>query len=178
MKHFFKIFEWNTGFEFLQSMVPSIKLKMTLSTVFTGGVFGALSEAMGVQGTTVIAICVAMFAELVSGMYASIKRGENIRSGKFARFVVKAFVWLLMIFVVNAFCKEFAANKAPVLDTIMTWVRTAFLMTCFLEYMISINENMESITGKKSLFIKLLKEKVNTFITGEKETPDKADQID
>ena len=163
MKHFFKIFEWANGYEFLQSLMPSIKLQITTPLLFIGGFFGILSDMMGIQMNTIVAIFVALFAELLSGIYASLKRGEHIRSGKFGRFVVKAFVWLMSIFFVNAFCKEFASLENDVIKAIMVWVRSAFLMTCFFEYMVSINENMESITGKKSMFIKVLKEKVNQF---------------
>ncbi|MFC4262467.1 phage holin family protein [Ferruginibacter yonginensis] len=176
MKHLLKIFEWNTTFDFLQSLLPSIKLQITIPLLFTGSFLGVVSDLMGVKINTVLAICVALFAELVSGVYASIKRGENIRSGKFGRFVVKAFVWLLSIFIVNAFCKEFSSDVNPLTSEVMQWVRSAFLMTCFLEYMISINENMESITGKKSVFIKIFKQKLTDLITGASKIKD-ADTI-
>ncbi len=177
MKEFFKIFEWNTATDFLNSLIPSIKLQVTVPLLSLGSVMGLISAIMGVQADTVFAICVALFAELISGIYASVKRGDRIRSGKFGRFVVKACVWLMCVYIVNAFCKEFAANKSEVMDVLMKWVRSAFLMTCFLEYMISINENMESITGRKSIFIRLLKEKINFFITG-KDTKDKDSDAD
>ncbi len=165
MKTFFKIFEWAGAVAFLQSLLPSIKLKITIPLLFMSSILGVVTDLMGVKIQTLAAICVALLAELVSGIYASIKRGEHIRSGKFGRFVVKAFVWLLSIFIVNAFCKEFEVDNG-IADYVMTWVRSAFLMTCFLEYMISINENMESITGKKSFFIKLFTDKIKGLIKG------------
>jgi uncharacterized membrane protein SirB2 len=172
MKHIFKIFEWETSFDFVHSLFPSIKLNITIPLLFTGGFLSLVTEMMGVKVQTLVAICIALLAELVSGIYASIKRGERIRSAKFGRFVVKAFVWLASIFIVNAFCKEFAEDKTAMASGLMTWVRSAFLLTCFMEYMISINENMESIFGGKSIFIRILKEKITNLITGSKSLPD------
>jgi hypothetical protein len=180
MKTFFKIFEWSGAVAFLQSLLPSIKLKITIPLLFASGLLGMVTDLMGVKIQTLAAICVALLAELVSGIYASIKRGEHIRSGKFGRFVVKAFVWLLSIFIVNAFCKEFSQDATSLAAPVMVWVRSAFLMTCFLEYMISINENMESITGKKSFFIKLFTDKIKGLIKGStddlKQTTDNGQQ--
>ena len=164
MQYFLKIFEWKTALAFMQSLLPSIKLNITLPIVLTSTVIAIVSELMGVQFQTIVAIFVALFAELVTGVYASIKRGESIRSGKFGRFVVKAFVWLLSIFIVNAFCKELSSNPKAFTAYVMLWIHDMFLLTCFLEYMISINENMESITGKKSLLIRLFTHKVKELI--------------
>ena len=165
MKRILQIFEWQTLTDFSESLLPSIKINTTLQVLTSSTIIGLINTLLGVNHTTIIAVFVALFAELITGIYASIKRGESLRSAKFGRFVFKAFIWLLSLFIVNAFTNEFAADKTPGTFTLMQWVRSVFILICFFEYMISINENMESITGRKSTFIMYLKAKVKSFLS-------------
>jgi hypothetical protein len=162
-------YSYEDATEMFYSVFPSIKYGVVGVTLNIAGL-GALAEVVfGFKGMTILAFAVLACTELITGIYASIIiRKEKLQSNKLSRFSMKFGVLLITFFCVNSFRNEFA--KDSIVGSLFDWLFSAGFFFFTLEYLISILENIATITGKpKSAFVEVIKNKLN--ILGNSEPP-------
>jgi hypothetical protein len=151
-------FGFDTFHDFTTSMVHFQLLKVTLPISFG---LGALSCLLGFKDMTTIAFFVMVIFELVSGVTASIFEGNKIESRKFSRFGFKFLTWLILIMVINAFRQQYVEG---VLGWFIHTMNSTVIGYIMFEYLISIVENLERITGKPIPLKKFLLDLFNKFV--------------
>ena len=102
--------------------------------------------------------------ELGSGVCASIVEGKKIVSKKISRFGFKLLTWLILIYITHVFANVYSTE-----GRVIAWFTSAFHETIIgyimWEYIISILENMERITGREIPLKKYLNELLDKYIT-------------
>jgi hypothetical protein len=97
--------------------------------------------------TMLLAIGFLVFCDFITGMMASKKRGEEIRSKKMRPTIMKGFGYMVAILVAHVFQKHFIPNFEV--------MKIIAGLIAFIELK-SLDENFKDITGK-SLFGQFLK---------------------
>ena len=146
---------WNSIYEFLQSLAPSLKFKnMTIGVLCLAGISSLVAKYTGFDPAWFVWVFLAVFVELVSGLAASkIKAKKNkkkwkLESWKFSRFALKVFIWMFLFAFVGGMQLSFTKPDTiarVIAEILMYGVAFSF----FLEYGISIYENVRAINGKK-----------------------------
>lgn len=162
-------FGFNCTGDFTDSIIHTNWLTLTIPLAG----FSALAESFfGLRHLTILAFVVLVTLELVTGLVASKIRGEKIVSHKFSRFGLKVFVWLTLLYVVNAIKIEYSSqmgNFSSLALAFFTWLHGTLFIYVIIEYLISVLENLGVITGKNNdtLVTKIIK-KLNSFLGNEK----------
>lgn len=129
-----------------------------------GGIIACCSTLLGFDHTTFMAFFVMVIFELGSGVSASIVEGKKIVSRKISRFGFKLLTWLVLIYITHVFAEAYATKGA-----VIAWFTSAFHETVIgyimWEYIISILENMERITGREIPLKKYLNDLLDKYIT-------------
>ena len=153
------------GFEnlhdFTTSMVHFNLLKITIPM---GGIMAGISALLGFTNGMLIAFVVMVIFELFSGIWASVVEGKKIQSRKLSRFGFKLLTWMVLIYITFAFSHAYRDKGA-----VIAWFTSAFYETIIgyilWEYVVSIIENMERITGVKIPLKKYLNGMLDKFVT-------------
>jgi phage-related holin len=169
IKKFLDYVVYNFGFEsytdFSDSMIHN---KLLFLTIPFAGASAFLEYMVGLQSFTLIAFVVLVILELVTGLVASKNRGEEIVSRKFSRFGFKVFVWFLLIYIVNSMKLEYRNSDTDfgsLAYGLFIWLHGTLFIYIVIEYLISVLENLGSITGnKKDNLIKSIIRRLNDFI--------------
>lgn len=164
----------NFGFDHISDFNDSIiHSKLLMLTIPVAAISGVVESIMGLYGLTVLAFVVLVILELVTGLAAAKSRGEKIESHKFSRFGLKIFVWMTLIFITHSLELEYSDNKD--LLSVLTkgffgWLHGALFVYVTLEYLISVLENLGSLTNEKSkkTLITAIINKLNGFLGLEK----------
>lgn len=147
MKDFLHTIVDHFGFEnfndFATSMIHFKLLKITIP--ISMGI-GLISTILGFKEATTLAFFVMVLFELLSGVTASVFEGKKIESRKFSRFGFKLLTWLILMGVLNAFNNEYDEG---VLGWFMDAMKSTIVGYIMFEYVLSIVENLERITGKE-----------------------------
>jgi phage-related holin len=159
----------NFGFECTTDFSNSIiHNKLLLLTIPLAGLSSIIQNIFGLQSLTIVAFVVLVTLELITGLLASLSRGESIVSRKFGRFGFKILVWLILIYVINAMRLEYTntgTNFDSLASGFFTWLHGTLFIYVVIEYLISVLENLGSITGgKKDNLIKSIIGKLNDFL--------------
>jgi len=171
LNHFVGCFGFDCTTDFNNSLIHSNFLMITIPVA----AFSSMIENfLGLQGLTVLAFVVLVILELITGIVASKNRGEKIVSHKFSRFGLKVFVWLSLLFITNSLKLEYEGHKDLLSITtlgIFTWLHDALFVYVTMEYLISVFENINSLTKTKSKkkFIDYIIDKLKNFSPSEKE---------
>lgn len=166
---FLNFFVSSFGFEctsdFTDSMIHPKMLAITLPLAF---ISSTLELLLGLQSLTVIAFVILVTLELITGIVASKLRKEPIVSRKFGRFGLKVFVWLMLIFITNTMRIEYLNSEETfrsLASGFFTWLHGALFIYVIIEYLISVLENLGSITGKsKDNLVKSIISKLNDLL--------------
>lgn len=119
---------------------------------------------LGVKPVLIGAIVLLLLWEFVSGLIASMyKEKEKFSSKKFGRFSLKVFFWISMFYIIFSFRSQFE-NTNVVAFELFDWIHTAALIYMFLEYLLSVDENMAKITGKRDTFLSIVIRKLKSFV--------------
>jgi len=165
LNHFVGCFGFDCTTDFNNSLIHSNFLMITIPVA----AFSSMIENfLGLQGLTVLAFVVLVILELITGIVASKNRGEKIVSHKFSRFGLKVFVWLALLFITNSLKLEYDGHKDLLSITtlgIFTWLHDALFVYVTMEYLISVFENINSLTKTKSKkkFIDYIIDKLKNF---------------
>lgn len=144
--------------DFTTSMVHFKLLKITIPISF--GV-ATISSMFGFEETTMLAFLLMVIFELISGVAASVFEGKKIQSRKFSRFGFKLLTWLTLIFVTYSFSKQYDEG---VMNWLLSLLNSTVVGYIMFEYIISIVENLERITGKTIPLKKYLLDLFNKFL--------------
>lgn len=138
------MFGFDSFNDFTNSMIHIDLLKITIPF---GGVIALFSHITGFEEMTTVAFFVMVLFELVSGLLASKVEGKKIQSRKLSRFGFKLLTWLVLIFIVNAFAKQY--QDQGILGWLVEMLKDTVVGYILFEYVLSIVENLERITGKE-----------------------------
>ena len=113
--------EW--GFSNLNDFLQSAFHSESFTPIFVTSVgLTALGETIkqviGLTPMVYISFIVLLFAEVISGIKASIMEGEKINSKRFGRFILKIFVYTLMLGITNIFATQTEGISAFIYDSI------------------------------------------------------------
>lgn len=171
LNHFVSCFGFSCTSDFNNSFVHSNLLMVTIPFAAISSV---IEQIMGLHSLTIIAFTLLVILELITGMAASKNRGEKIVSHKFSRFGLKVFVWVTLLFITNSLRLEYDGHKdlfSVTSFSIFSWLHNALFVYITVEYLISVLENVTSLTKKKnkSKLIDLIIDKLKNFSINEKE---------
>lgn len=150
LNHFVGCFGFSCTSDFNGSLVHSNLLMITLPIA---AISSFVEEIMGLHSLTILAFVLLVILELITGIAASKNRGEKIVSHKFSRFGLKVFVWLTLLFITNSLRLEYEGQKDLLSTTtlgLFSWLHSALFVYVTLEYLISVLENVTSLTNKKN----------------------------
>lgn len=168
--HLVSSFGFTCTGDFTNSIIHS---KVLMITIPFAGISAILENFLGLRSLTISAFVVLIILELVSGLIASKKRGEEIVSHKFSRFGFKVFVWLTLLYIVNAMKMEYSTqdtNFSVLASGFFTWLHGTIFIYVVVEYLISVLENLGSITSdnEDKTLIEVIIKKLNGFLKNEK----------
>ncbi len=170
LNHFVSCFGFECKQDFNDSIVHANLLTITLPVAT---ISGFLESLMGLHGLTVLSFVILVILELITGISAAKSRGEKIVSHKFSRFGLKVFVWMTLLFITNSLKLEYI-NEKDFLSIISAgffdWLHGSLFVYITLEYLISVLENLGSLTNEKSnkTLINAIINKLNSFLNLEK----------
>lgn len=159
LNHFVSCFGFSCTTDFNGSIVHANLLAITIPFAAISSV---LENFMGLHGLTVISFIFLILLELITGLAASRSRGEKLESHKFSRFGLKVFVWMILIFITNSLRLEYDGHKdllSLLANGFFSWLHSTLFIYVTLEYLISVLENLGSLTkekNKKSLIAAIL----------------------
>lgn len=145
------------------SLMPSVKYgSMTSLTIVASSVSVVVNLLFGLEAFAFVALLVSMVAELTSGVLASFYLKAMFDSNRFSRFLFKAFYYLVLIYITNSMAQGYKAQGNDSAFTTFHWMHLFITVQIVLENIISILENISSISGKdKGHWIVSVKDKVN-----------------
>lgn len=170
IKNFFNYIVVNFGFRGVDDFYSStIHHNFTLLTIPTTVLIAFIEKLMGLQYLTFLSFGVLILMEFITGIYASKIKNIPIESKKFGRFGLKLMVWISLIFIINSLKFEYKGKSditGLMAYSLFSWLHGALYVYVNLEYLISVLENLEVISGNDSATSKLtlIKKKLSTFI--------------
>lgn len=164
VKSILKGYKWDSITDVMLNLFPSIKLGMTFKFISISAMIALLSDWLGIGQYSVIAICSALIAELLSGIYTSLYiRNEKFESGKLGRFGFKVGLLFVVLFITYSWKRDFE-GKDLLKSNFFEWVNTFIIIYSFMEILISVLENWAEIQGRpKDYYSSFIKEKLNNI---------------
>lgn len=132
------------GIDFKYSFIHPHLLKFSIPI---GVVSGVVETYIGLRPLTLLAFFALIFIELITGIAAAVwVKKEKLSNMKFKRFGLKLTVWVVLLFILYSFTKEYKEG---------TWAHFMwdaiheglFIYVC-IEYLISVVEKLGIISGK------------------------------
>lgn len=160
----------NFGFHGVDDFYNStIHHNFTILTIPVTIITTVVERIMGLQYLTLLSFGVLILMEFITGLYASKIKNIPIQSKKFGRFGLKLLVWISLIFIVNSLKMEYKGKtdiSGLMAFALFSWLHSALYVYVNLEYLISVLENLEVISGSDSATSKLglIKKKLSTLI--------------
>lgn len=161
----------------LQSLLPSLKYPGagTITMVFSI-ISVPVIEIFGLDWLAFLALLVIFGVELISGVWAAKVldvRSDEPKAGlfgffdswKFSRFTFKCTYYLLLIAISYLMSVSFEARGKMTAAVVFDYMHMFFTIQIVLENVVSISENLSTISGKpKSHWMARLIDKVNSMI--------------
>ena len=148
---FLSSYEYGSLNEFVLSLFPSFKYQLQGLMLMISFISGTVNYFFGMKPALAIAMFIAIIIEVVTGIKASKKQGHKFESFKFSRCVLKIGIWLLILYIIHAFVKEYE-NQTNLIQiaayTFFNFVYVVSLTGFLVEYITSIFENIAVIQGK------------------------------
>jgi len=148
---FLAAYEYGSFKEFSFSIFPSYKYELQGMMMFISLISATVNYFFGIQPALAFAMLVAVIIEVYTGIKASRKQGRKFESFRFSRCVIKVGIWLLILFIVHAFEKEYETRTNLIQIAAYTFFNFVYVvsLTGFLvEYLTSILENVAVIQNK------------------------------
>lgn len=170
IKSFFNYIVTNFGFNNINDFYSStIHHNFTILTIPVAIVATMLQKLMGLNFITLVSFGVLIFMEFLTGVAASKIKNIPIQSKRFSRFGLKLLVWLSLIFIIHSLKMEYKGGTditSLMAHALFSWLHGALYVYVNLEYLISVLENLEVISGSDSATSKLtlIKKKISSFI--------------
>lgn len=169
MKKYFDELVFNFGFDNYEGFLKSMFHNQLLAITIPISLISATVEVLfGLKFITLIAFVVLLSFELITGIVAARTKGQRISSRKFSRFGFKLFTWLIFLFILNVFKKEYEGQS--VISEVFSWLHSSVIIYVSLEYLISVLENIDTITGSDtSMLTRAMKNKIKTILGEDKD---------
>jgi len=170
IKNFLNYIVFNFGFTNIDEFYNStIHYRLMVLTIPVSLLSSIIQMYTGLHYLTLVSFAVLVLMEFLTGIYASKIKNIPIESRRFSRFGLKLLVWISLIFIVNSLKIEYS-NKKDITSLmaygLFTWLHGALYVYINLEYLISVLENLETISGNDSATSKLtlIKNKISSFL--------------
>lgn len=159
-------FGFNSVNDFYSSTVHHNFIILTIPFALVGAF---LEKIMGLNFVTLVSFGVLILMEFLTGISASKIKNIPIQSKRFSRFGLKLLVWVSLIFIIHSLKMEYkgATDVTGLMaSALFSWLHSALYVYVNLEYLISVLENLEVISGNDSATSKLslIKKKISSFI--------------
>lgn len=143
------------GFKSADQFITSLLRPNLLSISIPTAALGSLIETVfGLKWIVVLAFVLLLTIELISGIFASCIEGQKITSKRMKAFLMMLFVWLVVLFILNAFKGAFEETDS--MHVVFEYLFNAVLLFVNVIYFKSIWENAGRIMDKKDEFKKLI----------------------
>lgn len=170
IKNFFNYIVVNFGFTSINDFYSStIHHNLMVLTIPTTIIISFIENLMGLQYLTLVSFGVLILMEFITGIAASKTKNIPIESKKFGRFGLKLMVWISLIFIINSLKLEYKGKTdmtGLMAFSLFSWLHGALYVYINLEYLISVLENLEVVSGNDAATSKLtlIKKKLSSFI--------------
>lgn len=168
-------YDYHSAGGFFESLAPSSRYRMTtplimLSAAYPGfamvlhAFFPTIEDTLGISGGAGITLLLAFATELITGIVASHLRKEQFSSLKLSRFTLKVFVYFVIIAIPYHWYCDFEEHKKFFMSAVFDWMQNFIIVQIALENLVSILENMGTISGKeKTHWINKIKDKLTLW---------------
>lgn len=164
--HLLAGFDYYSGLEFLQSLVPTLKYNMLVIFMFFFSIpLSVIDTFFGLDAMAVLGLLLAMALELFSGIWASRILKQPFESRRLSRFSFKSVCYLLLIAIPYLVGTSYRNHGNEFAATVFEWLHVFLVSQIVLEHVTSILENVAVIQGKdKSFWIKSIKTKFDNML--------------
>ena len=170
IKNFVNYIVINFGYHGVEDFYTStIHHNLTILTIPVAIIGAIIEKYTGLHYITLLSFGILVLMEFITGISASRIKNIPIESRRFSRFGLKLMVWVSLIFVINSLKIEY--NEKTDMTSLMahalfSWLHGALYVYVNLEYLISVLENLDVISGNDAATSKLslIKKKLSTFI--------------
>lgn len=148
---FLQAYDYASTQEFLYSLFPSFKYQLQWLMVSLSLLGGLVNYVLGITPAVAVAMLVAVVVEVWTGIQASKKLQVKFESFRFSRCWIKVVIWLLILYIIHAFEKEFANDInlfRAAAKQFFSFMFVAALTGFLVEYITSILENVSVMSGK------------------------------
>lgn len=139
-------FGFNSTDQFLNSLFRPKLMPLSIPIAMIGSF---LQFVFGLEPVVFIAFVSLLSLELVSGIFASWIEGQRITSKRMKAFLMMLFVWLVVLFILNAFRK---LEENEFISQTFDYLFYAVIIFITSIYFKSILENGSRIMNKKEEF--------------------------
>ena len=130
--------------DFLES-VMRINLSQLLIPASLIGSF--VEQYFGLNLACMVILFCLLLMELVTGVWAAMRRKEKISSAKLQRFGIKLFVWFFLLMLFHVFSRFYGDGAGAM---IYSGIHSFLVMYIIGVYTVSVLENVNSISGGDS----------------------------
>lgn len=157
-------FGFSNWSEYTNSLIHKDLVAMFMfNSSLVASVTMVIQEYFGIKPVLIGAILALLVWELGSGLIHMHKSKEQFTSDKFGRFALKAFFWVSFLYIIYSFRSQFEGTNIIAFE-MFDWIHTGALVYMFSEYLVSVDENMAKITKRESTFLKIVINKIKSFI--------------
>lgn len=154
-----------SGYDFLISLVPTIKYDVLGQALIVSSLSVGILSIFGLGEMAIGFLLLVFLIEVVTGIWASKKRGEDFKSEKFSRFTLKSFFYLSIIAICYQMSISYESRGKDLGVIIFDFMHLFFTAQIVLEIIVSISENYSVITGKpKQHWINTMVDRVNKLL--------------
>lgn len=148
---FLAAYQYNSFEEFVLSIFPTFKYQLQGLMLLVSCASGTMNYFFGMKPALAVAMAIAVIVEVWTGIQASKKQGNKFESFKFSRCVIKIGIWLLILYIIHAFEKEYESRTNLIQMAAYAFFNFVYVvaLTGFLvEYITSILENVAVLQNK------------------------------
>lgn len=160
----------NFGFHSIDDFYSStVHSNLAILTVPVSLFASVIQSYMGLNYLTLLSFGVLVLMEFLTGIYSSKLKNIPINGKKFGRFGLKLLVWVLLIFIIYTLKMEYKDKldlTSLMAYALFSWLHSSLYVYVNLEYLISVLENLEVISGNDAASSKLglIKKKISSFL--------------
>jgi len=148
---FLAAYDYGSFREFSLSVFPTFKYELQGLMMFVSFISATVNYFFGIQPALAFAMFIAVIVEVWTGIKASRKLGKQFESFRFSRCVIKIVIWLLILYIIHAFEKEYQ-NRINLIYiaaySFFNFVYVVVLTGFLVEYLTSILENVSVLQNK------------------------------
>lgn len=166
MKHFnyiLQAFGFTNFQDYYKSSFGFITILVFRWDLFLAMLLSAINFTFGFNHYAFIAFVILIIFEWVTGVIASLNRGEKHESRKFGRMLLKLTTYCVLIYILNQFNQHIPSPSILDLEIDpFKWLYWAVLLAIIWQLIISVLENLDSLGFSwAKIIIKIINKKFN-----------------